>query len=288
MQSAPSNCPVCSRTDATLEYLGSQGFDAERVNCRSCGEFYVSRLDKINLSNGRGKWNPSHVSALLREQTIRGSRFWLRDGGAPVAPPAWSNNVPIDLTELLEQWPRTVPDRINRALCNLARLSLRGGHCIKDIEPSLLFSETGEEGLYNLEALKGYGFLDIAKQHDGYECVVKPDGWAHFEKLTRGASAPENPAFVAMWFGDDPANKIDEKKNMDEAFAHAIEPAIMQAGYRVLRADLQEHNDWIMDEVMGDIRLAPFIVADFTGHRNGVYFEAGFARGLGIPMIPTC
>lgn len=30
------------------------------------------------------------------------------------------------------------------------------------------------------------------------------------------------------------------------------------------------------------------MVADFTGHRHGVYFEAGFAMGLGIPVIWLC
>lgn len=30
------------------------------------------------------------------------------------------------------------------------------------------------------------------------------------------------------------------------------------------------------------------MIADFTGNRNGVYFEAGFAMGLGIPVIWTC
>lgn len=30
------------------------------------------------------------------------------------------------------------------------------------------------------------------------------------------------------------------------------------------------------------------MVADFTGHRGGVYFESGFAQGLGIPVIWTC
>jgi len=29
-------------------------------------------------------------------------------------------------------------------------------------------------------------------------------------------------------------------------------------------------------------------VADFTGSRGGVYFEAGFALGLGIPVIWSC
>jgi hypothetical protein len=30
------------------------------------------------------------------------------------------------------------------------------------------------------------------------------------------------------------------------------------------------------------------VVADFTGHRGGVYFEAGYAQGRGIPVIWCC
>jgi nucleoside 2-deoxyribosyltransferase len=30
------------------------------------------------------------------------------------------------------------------------------------------------------------------------------------------------------------------------------------------------------------------LVADYTNVNNGVYFEAGFAVGLGIPVIGTC
>ncbi|MDA1051804.1 MAG: hypothetical protein O3C40_15165 [Planctomycetota bacterium] len=39
---------------------------------------------------------------------------------------------------------------------------------------------------------------------------------------------------------------------------------------------------------MSEIRKARFLVADFTKHRNGVYFEAGYAIGLQIPVIWLC
>lgn len=39
---------------------------------------------------------------------------------------------------------------------------------------------------------------------------------------------------------------------------------------------------------MAGIRDAEFTVADFTGNRGGVYYEAGFARGLGRPVIYCC
>jgi nucleoside 2-deoxyribosyltransferase len=40
--------------------------------------------------------------------------------------------------------------------------------------------------------------------------------------------------------------------------------------------------------IVAEIRKSKFLVADFTGHRGGVYFEAGLMMGLGRPVIFTC
>ena len=48
----------------------------------------------------------------------------------------------------------------------------------------------------------------------------------------------------------------------------------------------------IDDEIIREIRRSRFMVADFTqgddGNRGSVYYEGGFARGLGLPVISTC
>ena len=97
-------------------------------------------------------------------------------------------------------------------------------------------------------------------------------------------------AFVAMWFDE----------SVDEAYEKGIEPAIRDAGYRPLRIDKKEHNNKIDDEIIREIRRSRFVVCDFTcgfvehgGERTdfprgGVYYEAGFAQGLGIPVIWMC
>ena len=67
-----------------------------------------------------------------------------------------------------------------------------------------------------------------------------------------------------------------------------MEPGISEAGYRPIRVDRYEHTNRIDDEIMAQIRRCRFLVADFTGQRNGVYFEAGFAQGLGRNVIWMC
>ncbi len=114
-------------------------------------------------------------------------------------------------------------------------------------------------------------------------------GFERLESLESGG-APTTQAFVAMWF--DPS--------MDEPYRSGIEPAIIAAGYRPLRVDQKEHSNKIDDEIIAEIRRSRFVVADLTCKiidaekepiavsRGGVYYEAGFAQGLGIPVIWTC
>ena len=112
---------------------------------------------------------------------------------------------------------------------------------------------------------------------------VSVEGHTRVDDLEREDSALDtSQAFVAMWFHD----------STTEACEKGIEPAIAEAGYNPLRIDRKEHINKIDDEIIAEIRRSRFLVADFTqgedGARGGVYYEAGFAHGLGIPVIFTC
>ena len=72
------------------------------------------------------------------------------------------------------------------------------------------------------------------------------------------------------------------------AYEQGLRPGVMMAGYDPIRVDRVEHVNRIDDEIIARVRTSLFVVADFTEHREGVYFEAGFALGLGLPVIWTC
>jgi nucleoside 2-deoxyribosyltransferase len=113
--------------------------------------------------------------------------------------------------------------------------------------------------------------------------TVRPttQGWQEIDKLKRPRTDAAQ-AFVAMWF-----NELTS-----EAYINGIEPALIGTGYKPVRIDKKEHNNKIDDEIIAEIRRSRFLVADFTCEsknvRGGVYYEAGFAQGLGIPVIWTC
>ena len=112
-------------------------------------------------------------------------------------------------------------------------------------------------------------------------CTLTVKGHARLAELENVRISSSN-AFVAMWFD----------KTMNEAYEKGVRPGIEEAGYQAVRIDRQEHNNRIDDEIIAEIRRSRFVVADFThgddGARGGVYYEAGFAHGLGIPVIFTC
>lgn len=81
-----------------------------------------------------------------------------------------------------------------------------------------------------------------------------------------------------MWF--------DAK--MNEAWENGIKRAVESVGFDPRRVDFEEHNDDVIDRMLALIRESRFVVADFTAHRPGVYFEAGFTKGLGLPVIWCC
>ena len=150
---------------------------------------------------------------------------------------------------------------------------------------SLAWSESieGEEVSY---LLSGAGYLHertwIKRDLSGpyWSCRVTVNGYSYLEEY-RNAPEPSQ-AFVAMWFDS----------SMNQAYTEGIRPAIKNTGYEPMRIDDTEHINKIDDEVIREIRRSRFMVADFTsgntGARGSVYYEAGFAHGLGIPVIPTC
>ncbi len=110
-----------------------------------------------------------------------------------------------------------------------------------------------------------------------HEYRLAPDGWCRAYEL-KSSKVNSKQAFVAMWF--------DEVFN--QVWVNGFKPALEETGFIPIRIDMVEHNGKICDRIVAEIRRCGLLVADFTGNRGGVYFEAGFAMGLGIPVIWTC
>lgn len=154
------------------------------------------------------------------------------------------------------------------------------------LKEALAWSESTDlnEIFYLLNYLRSRGFIEDYGHFGAKEsrclATVTVEGYGFIEELT--ATPDSTQAFVAMWFSEE----------MDDAYKEGIKPAIKEAGYKPLRIDMKPDVDKIDDEIFAEVRRSRFMVADMTqgddGARGGVYFEAGFAQGLGLPVLYTC
>ncbi|MBI4810551.1 MAG: hypothetical protein HY800_03750 [Ignavibacteriales bacterium] len=78
------------------------------------------------------------------------------------------------------------------------------------------------------------------------------------------------------------------KNVFENGIKKAVDDADTSPKYNALKIDLLEHNDPIDQKILVEIRRSRFVIADLTGNRGGVYFEAGYALSLGIPVIWIC
>jgi transcription antitermination factor NusG len=79
--------------------------------------------------------------------------------------------------------------------------------------------------------------------------------------------------FVAMPMDDDDPSLVD--------VLDAIKEGAKRCGLTAERVDEPPSNDRITDRILESIRKAEYVVADLTDCRPNVFYEAGFAQGLG-------
>jgi len=104
------------------------------------------------------------------------------------------------------------------------------------------------------------------------------DGWNYFDQLNRGALTSRK-AFMAMKFGD---------PDLDKIFNQYFKPAVLATAYELYRLDEMPKAGLIDDRLRVEIRTSRFLISDLTHENAGAYWEAGYAEGLGKPVIYTC
>jgi len=103
-------------------------------------------------------------------------------------------------------------------------------------------------------------------------------GWRRFEELLRGAPSGRN-AFMAMEYDD---------ARLDQIVNEHFRPAVAETGFTLKRLDDDPRAGLIDDRLRVEIQGVRFLISDLTHGNRGAYWEAGYAEGLGKPVIYTC
>lgn len=279
-------CPVCFL--GLLDSPQGTTGDYSNVVCPKCGSFRISRTAARMFATSEtlgaeGSRKRANLSSWLRERCpgdMIGSDFLRRENSSSLG---------------VEYWTTEVPGFHEKAIKLLKALAAKTEYAGQRIEwrinkhefEALAWALNEYELLEYFAYLKSMswisggvmpsGQLGSKSRFLGKQATILPGGWAKLEEIKKINPSSEQ-AFMAMWF--------DEETKL--AWAKGFSLGIKKAHYRPSKIDEKEHSNKIDDEIIAEIRQSKFLVADLTDHRGGVYFEAGFAKGLGLPVIWTC
>ncbi len=146
--------------------------------------------------------------------------------------------------------------------------------------PSVCYAEDAAEFNLMVSILTDIGYLCERQARFGeYDCgyFITVEGMKYAESLLSGNNH-STTVFVAIKCSDE----------LRTAYEDAIKPACAKLGLSAFTVDETTYPGDITDKVIAGIKTSRFVIADFTGNTLGVYYEAGYAKGLGRTVIKTC
>lgn len=259
-----NNCAICNST-ANIQ----SSLNVAKIECPKCGLFSITYEASVDLRN-------SHLEAWQ----VANASGWIRE----------HQNINISSDKINFLFSIKSPSVAERATKILIAINNQS----EDISQTfnlhthdanywlgVSYSKNAEELYYLLKTFlnETVGYISYLKGFEGVftDIQITPKGYEYLESLKHNHQDSQI-GFCAMWFSE----------TVLPIWSKAIQPAIIDAGFDAKRIDGHQHNNRIDDEIIAMLRRSKFVVADFTGQRGGVYFEAGFALGLGLQVIWTC
>lgn len=254
------NCSICKLQS---EHVSAKSLGGTlEVICPRCGKYQVTFTAK--------------AVADARDADFKLSA-WLRSRSA--IPKLDSNN--------LEEIPKNLPTYrvaekqllFMRALEEATAYAGKKVQIVQDFDFPLAWCSSVDELNYVIRALVGRDLIALDEFTDpkdlfSIELTITPRGWDYLDSADKSTKIRDQ-VFVAMAFAPE----------LRSAWDNGIKLALSKSGYRPYRVDAEEHLDRIDAKIVTEIRNSRFLVADVTLQRPGVYFEAGFAIGLGLPVV---
>lgn len=276
-----TTCPVCLSIDGFDCIDGrTWGVNNVRHQCEVCGIYGTEWEARDDYLGSERQKTTRYVRATLSHWT-RARQAKLNRDDIPL--------VTGDLVEAAIAGELSLPNpaqqatNIIRFIGDKTRLS---GESLPSLPPefyAVVGSVSREFACRLVFELSDQGYLTSIDATDSSGCDaidirLTLSGWNLYESEARGEIA-NNYGFIALKFND---------PILDPFLAEHIRPAIQSLGM-----DLRDMRDTsqagIIDNLMrSQIRDAAFVLVDLTHDNWGAYWEAGYAEGLGKPVLYIC
>ena len=174
---------------------------------------------------------------------------------------------------------RYIGDEVSKSGQPVRRFNCRSDYELLDA-PSTLFAEQLVQELRERGIIKTRPPMTGSRREIRFfEVNLTRKGWEQYE-AEKSRQPDGNYGFLAMEF---------DNTNLDAFIGEVLKPALKEeTGYELLHMR-DAGKAGIIDNIMrAQIRDAKFVIADLTHDNNGAYWEAGYAEGLGKPVIYIC
>lgn len=257
-----SVCEICSSTLNGQNPLKGGG---TFYDCPQCGEYGI----KYSLTSRIPQWMEFNEHLHL----IAGYLNETKNERSPLTFDEF-NFRKILTTGII---PKSISEKIFKLLNKINSITTYIGELV-DISPADAYAKNFDEFIEISDYLKSKKYIaNLHRERDKTSSAsITIDGVLYIGE--HQYTIPENQCFIAMWFGSE----------LETAWEYGIKPACISSGYFPQRIDKENFNNDIIDEILARIRVSDFIIADLTGDRSGVYYEAGFAKGLEKEVILSC
>lgn len=284
-----TRCPVCGIGGDEHRPQGPEirdlANDVYEVRCLRCGPFRMTLEDWTEVRTHEQRL---HTSSFVRHRHERGlpvPTLCLEPATGRIRDSYTYDDIRAAFPSGIQQ----IQDEMLRTIAAISkRIRAYGGHAgLGPRDTPIAFTFDQPEMNFHIGWLHREGLADLGNSSEGTTITLTKKGWERVEDLERGTAALPLQAFVAMWFAD---RQKDPKWHdvLEDAWESGLRQGAKDAGYDAVRIDLKEHNNKICDEIVTEIRRSRFVIADFTGDRGGVYYEAGYALGMGKQVIWCC
>jgi hypothetical protein len=267
------NCPVCGGTPCTKQDMSLGLYPGNECDCPLCGKFVLCGT----LANG---FTDHYLTLHRRAVFSHRLRRRQRPDGTPVQIyqvelPNFRLDDPLptpaEQADILILWIGDhQPSSAESVKIPVPEVSAWIGAAITPNNPN---SRLG--WLLEQDEVKR---LVETRDPSGPLVRLNMAGWQRYDALTR-AQVESRTAFMAMQFGEEELNRV---------FSDCFKPAVEATGFRLRVLTDGQPAGLIDDQLRVALRTSRFVIADLTHDNNGVYWEAGFAEGLGRPVIYTC
>ncbi|MGA2679534.1 MAG: hypothetical protein ABSF37_09580 [Sedimentisphaerales bacterium] len=292
------SCPLCE-TSCTY-YYPQQKIDTDDgkqwvywIECPVCGKYAITTEAKDCLrDNPNRKENRYIISSVTRNlyesgeeniSIISGITQKSSKSEFMITAKMLRDDLEFQVN-FLSKMPKSVLDKAALLMQYIGRKSGHPGDSVL-VRPSqyypLCFCKNAEELTFYIDHLSEDEDIKIvegpAAGCEDYNLSLTAEGWRKIESLTK-PNLGSKQTFVAMYFDE----------SLKEIFTKGISLLEEDTGFKMYRVDQEQFNEKICDRIIADIRKSRFLIADVTGLRHAVFFEAGYAMGLGLPVIFTC